>query len=115
MKWQALTYPQPGVQRMNEKIRVSIDPDLEDLIPGFLGNRRLDVERIRELLACADFDQVRLIGHSMKGSGGGYGFDPITDYGGEIEQAALLKDAAAIQDAVGRLADYLARVEPVFD
>ena len=100
---------------MNDKIRVSIDPDLEDLIPGFLGNRRQDVERIRALLAGADFDEVRLIGHSMKGSGGGYGFDPITEYGGEIEQAALLKDGAAVTAALGKLADYLARVEPVFD
>ncbi len=100
---------------MNEKIKVSIDPDLEDLIPGFLGNRRHDVDRIRQLLASADFDQVRLIGHSMKGSGGGYGFDPITDYGGEIEEAALLKDGVAIEAAVGKLADYLDRVEPVFD
>jgi len=100
---------------MNDKIRVSIDPDLEDLIPGFLGNRRQDVERIRTLLAGADFDEVRLIGHSMKGSGGGYGFDPITEYGSEIEQAALLKDGAAVTAALGKLADYLARVEPVFD
>jgi len=100
---------------MSEKIKVSIDPDLEDLIPGFLGNRRHDVARIRELLAVADFEQVRLIGHSMKGSGGGYGFDPITEFGDEIERAAVRKDGAAIEVAVARLADYLARVEPVFD
>ena len=100
---------------MNDKIRVSIDPDLEDLIPGFLGNRRQDVERIRTLLAGADFDEVRLIGHSMKGSGGGYGFDPITDCGARIEEAALLEDGLGVEAAVSALADYLARVEPVFD
>ncbi len=51
----------------------------------------------------------------MKGAGGGYGFDPITDYGAALEQAALEEDAVRIERAVAALADYLARVEPVFD
>jgi hypothetical protein len=100
---------------MTDRIKVSIDPDLEDLIPGFLMNRANDVDRIRELVERGDFQQVRLIGHSMKGAGGGYGFDPITDYGSRIEEAALREDALAIEAAVVELADYLARVEPVFD
>ena len=100
---------------MSEKIRVSIDPDLEDLIPGFLNNRRNDVVQIRASLLTGDYTKIRLLGHSMKGAGGGYGFDPITDYGGEIEQAALKQDAATVEVFVSRLEDYLARVEPVFD
>lgn len=100
---------------MTARIKVNIDPDLEDLIPGFLMNRRNDVDRIRELVERGDFQQVRLIGHSMKGAGGGYGFDPITDYGARIEEAALREDASAIEAAVGELAAYLSRVEPVFD
>jgi hypothetical protein len=100
---------------MVERIKVSIDPDLEDLIPGFLANRRNDVDRIRELVERGDFQQVRLIGHSMKGAGGGYGFDPITDCGARIEEAALLEDGLGVEAAVSALADYLARVEPVFD
>lgn len=100
---------------MSDRIRVSIDPDLEDLIPGFLNNRRNDVEQIRSALRAGDYAKIRLLGHSMKGAGGGYGFDPITDYGGDLEQAALRQDDAAIDAAVAALADYLARVEPVFD
>ncbi len=99
---------------MSDKIRVSIDPDLEDLIPGFLNNRRQDVVQIRALLQAGDYAKIRLLGHSMKGAGGGYGFDPITDYGDEIEEAALKQDAATIEAFVSRLEDYLARVEPVF-
>ncbi len=100
---------------MSDRIRVNIDPDIEDLIPGFLDNRRNDVERIRAALVSGDFANIRLLGHSMKGAGGGYGFDPITDYGAELEQAALRQDVATIEGALGKLADYLARVEPVFD
>ncbi len=100
---------------MSEKIKVSIDPDLEDLIPGFLNNRRNDVTQIRAAVDSGDYPKIRLLGHSMKGAGGGYGFDPITDYGGEIEQAALRQDKVAIEASVRKLEDYLARVEPVFD
>jgi Hpt domain len=99
---------------VNNKIIVKVDPELEDLIPGFLSNRRNDVVTIRALVADGDFDTVRLLGHSMKGAGGGYGFDPITDLGGVIEEAALKGNVARILDTVSELEDYLARVEPSF-
>lgn len=100
---------------MNDAIIVHIDPELEDLIPGFLVNRARDVESLRALVADADWTAVRIIGHSMKGAGGGYGFDPITELGGVIESAALEGNGALVLEATGKLADYLARVKPVFD
>ena len=69
---------------MVEKIEVRIDPDLKDLIPGFLDNRAVDVAKMRDLLQRQDFAQIHLIGHSMKGAGGGYGFDRITEIGAAI-------------------------------
>lgn len=98
---------------MSEKIIVQTDPDLADLIPGFLNNRVTDVASIRTLLGERDFDAIRLLGHSMKGAGGGYGFDKITELGDQIEVAALAADSAAIATANDELADYLSRVEPV--
>ena len=100
---------------MNEKIIIKIDPDLEDLIPGFLANRARDVTTIRALLASGDFDGIRILGHSMKGAGGGYGFDRITELGGTMETAAAAGDAATIAQANDALDDYLSRVEPVSD
>lgn len=100
---------------MSEKIIVSIDPDLEDLIPGFLGNRAKDVVSIRTLLETQDFDGIRILGHSMKGAGGGYGFDRITELGDIIESACVSGDAATIGRANDDLDDYLSRVEPVCD
>lgn len=98
---------------MSDRIEVRIDPDLEDLVPGFLDNRRKDVERIGGLLERGEFGELRLIGHSMKGAGGGYGFDAITDYGAEIEEAALREDGEAIRASTAALADYLSRVDVV--
>jgi HPt (histidine-containing phosphotransfer) domain-containing protein len=98
---------------VSEKIIVNIDPDLEDLIPGFLNNRAKDVESINGLLDEGDFAAIRILGHSMKGAGGGYGFDLITEIGDKIESAAMAADATVIREANAQLEDYLARVEPV--
>jgi hypothetical protein len=98
---------------VNNRIIVNVDPDLADLIPGFLNNRTKDVETIRTLLGKGDFEAIRLLGHSMKGAGGGYGFDRITELGDVIESAAIKGDAATIGAINDELADYLARVEPV--
>ncbi len=100
---------------MSERIVVNVDPDLEDLIPGFLNNRAKDVESIKGLLDTENFDAIRILGHSMKGAGGGYGFDPITDIGDKIESAAAGRDFATVAQANAELADYLSRVEPVYE
>lgn len=99
----------------SERIIVQGDPDLEDLIPGFLNNRQEDVRIIAEALQGGDMDRIRIIGHSMKGAGGGYGFDAITDFGAEIEQAAIANDADGISAATDKLVDYLQRVDVVYE
>ena len=96
---------------MAQKIPISIDADLADLIPGFLENRQRDVAKLKAQAANGDFADARTIGHGMKGSGGGYGFDRISELGARVETAALEADAGAIVDAVAELEDYLARIE----
>ncbi len=90
------------------------DPDLEDLIPGYMDNRRKDIVLIRECLQTKNFDQIHTLGHSMKGSGGGYGFDAITELGSRIEVAALASSKDEIVQAVQILEDYVNRVEVVY-
>ena len=96
------------------RILVEVDADLADLIPGFLDNRRADVRRLREALDADDRDSLRRIGHSLKGVGGGYGFDTITDLGLDIESAAIGGDLPAARAHVDALADYLQQVDVVF-
>jgi HPt (histidine-containing phosphotransfer) domain-containing protein len=100
---------------MSERITAHVDADLRDLIPGFLANRARDVVNMRAALTAGQLDSIRIAGHSMKGVGGGYGFDGITEIGAAIEKAALAGDLEAVGTAVDRLADYLDRVEVVFD
>ena len=100
---------------MADKIEITIDPELQQLVPGFLDNRRRDVDKLQALLDTRAFREIQLIGHSMKGAGGGYGFDAITDIGAELEQAALREDTGAVRACIGQLVDFLDRVEVVFD
>jgi HPt (histidine-containing phosphotransfer) domain-containing protein len=97
------------------KILVHVDKDLQDLIPEFLEGRRADVDSIGSAVGARDYETVRVLGHSMKGCGGGYGFEEITEIGAGLEQAAKAKDEAAIFAGLEKLADYLARVEVVYE
>lgn len=98
-----------------KKIIVHVDNDLADLIPGYLANRKKDVIAIQDAIAKKDWETVRILGHSMKGSGGGYGFETITDIGMLIEKAAKEGCGKDISLQVKRLEDYLRQIEIVCD
>ena len=98
-----------------KKIIIQVDSDLEDLIPGFLENRQRDITAIFNAVGRNDYDSIAKAGHTMKGVGGGYGFDAITDIGGAIEQAAKQKDPVKIKHCLNELSNYLQRIEIVFE
>ena len=106
--------PQSGAQQ-GDKIVVHVDTDLQELIPGYLANRQGDIQAMREALEQGDYETIRILGHSMKGSGGGYGFDTITEIGSALEQAASGRDPDEIRRCVGELLTYLERVQVVYD
>ena len=95
----------------DEKIIVNIDPDLQNLIPGFLQNRSLDVEKLQLALEDNDIKNLGAIGHSIKGVGGGYGFDLMSEIGANIETAANENNIDAVRENINRLDDYLKCIE----
>lgn len=99
----------------NEKIVIHVDPDLEELMDMFLENTQEDIKTMLDALGKDDYETVRITGHTLKGVGGGYGFDAITDIGRVIEQAAKDKDTETIRGKIKELEIYLERVEIVFD
>ncbi len=98
-----------------KKFLVHVDIELKDLIPGFLENRHKDTKSILKVLEQGDYETPRILGHGMRGSGGGYGFNVITDIGRAIEQAAKDKNPEEIRELVGELINYLERVEVVYE
>jgi HPt (histidine-containing phosphotransfer) domain-containing protein len=101
-------------EQRSGKIIVHVDHDLADLIPGYLSNRKKDIAAINEALEKNDMETVRIIGHSMKGSGGGYGFKTITDIGRMMEKAAIEDCEEDILLQVERLEDYLHQLDIVY-
>lgn len=101
--------------KSEEKITVRIDPDIKELIPNYLNNRHKDVQSILAALDKKDFDAIHILGHSMKGSGEGYGFNLITQIGSALEEAGLGKNPGKIKKSIDELSNYLGRVEAVFE
>ena len=101
--------------RQNDTIVVHANPRFTDLIPGFLQNRRHDVIAILGALDRGDYEMVESLGHGMKGAGGSWGFQGITEIGAALEQAAENADNEASRKWVDELTRYLDRVAVVYD
>jgi len=100
--------------KQTDTLTVEVESVLEPIVPEFLANRRSDCELIRQLLDNGAFTDIRTIGHRMKGAGGSYGFDDISEIGEIVENASLVGDRETILTAVQRLAEYLDRVSVVY-
>jgi len=111
----AAPHPSKEESSPHDAIVVHANPKLTHLIPGFLQNRRQDVVAMLGALDRGEFEIVERLGHGMKGAGGSWGFDMITDIGAELEHAAESADNDASRRWVGELSTYLERVEVVFD
>ncbi len=94
----------------DEQYAVKVPKDLEDLIPMFMLNRKKEIESLKAALAASNFEEMRQIGHRMKGSGRSYGFATISDLGKRIEDGARGADGATITACLEEYADYLGKV-----
>ncbi len=104
----------PASPESENRIIVEISRDLEEIMPIFLANRQIDLRTLRSALTQQDFGAIQTIGHRLKGDGGGYGFDQITEYGAALEEAAKQKDASEIEQQLLQLIDFLDRVSIIY-
>jgi len=99
----------------DDDYKVTVAKDLEDLIPTFMKNRHKEVETLRVALASADFEQLRQLGHRMKGVGNSYGFSRVSTLGKYIEDGARSGDRAALQATISEYGDYLSKVQIAYE
>jgi HPt (histidine-containing phosphotransfer) domain-containing protein len=95
--------------------KVKVAKDLEDLIPTFMTNRNKELEALRSALAAADFEQLRQLGHRMRGVGRSYGFERVSDIGKSIEEGARQGDKATLETEIADYGDYLSRVQIAYE
>lgn len=93
------------------KYIVHVDKDLEDIVPMFLDGKQKDISKLKKAVENLDYETIGAIGHKLKGAGGGYGFDSITEVGIKLELNAQYQDKKKIEKVIDDLQDYLNNLE----
>ncbi len=114
-KWLNVKAGKKPVQKMEiqsgNKIVLSIDENLKELIPDYLDRKSLEVDSIFELLSKMDGEGIARIGHNMLGTGSPYGFNEISRLGKIIELSAKEQKWDVIHTMATELKQYLQNIE----
>jgi signal transduction histidine kinase/DNA-binding NarL/FixJ family response regulator len=68
------------------------DPEMKDAIEEFVATLPQRMAGLNQLLNEQNFSELRRVVHQLKGAGGGYGYDNITQLATEVERALEQKD-----------------------
>ena len=69
-------------------ILIRVNPNYANRIPAYLLRCKENVATMLEALDQNDFKPILFLGHQLRGSGGMFGFQQITDIGQALEEAA---------------------------
>ncbi len=73
----------------------------------YINHTSKELVSIMDNLETNSFDSLRTFGHNIKGSGGMYGFNEVTEIGAVIEAAAKDEDMALIKSNLKNLDSFL--------
>ena len=76
------------------------DPDMAKIIPRFVGRLPQQVAAMQESLHAARYEELRRLAHTLKGSGGSYGYPLLTEAAHILESAAKIQDGGNAQAAL---------------
>ena len=91
------------------------DPDLADLIPSFLQNRRNELAELQLALSRSDFEFIRRMSHTWKGICRPYGFVHLETLSRSLEEAGEREDAVDTKRIMDEMTSYLENVRIVYD
>ena len=95
-------------------MKVQIDRELEDLIPDYLENRRLELIDLQTHINNQDLAKLKTIGHRLAGNAGGYGLHALGAIGAKIEKAAIAGDLSEMTIFRGEIEEFLKNIEISF-
>lgn len=84
------------------------DPDMLEIVREFVSDAERRAEELEDHLQCGDWASLQTLAHQLKGAGGGYGFDVITERAAALE--ASIKQGAAeamVKDGCSALCETL--------
>jgi hypothetical protein len=98
-----------------DPILLRVKSSIADRIPAYLQNCRQNVVLMLDALDRVDFATVASLGHQMRGSGGAFGLQPITDIGAALQEAGESADNDVSRKWVKELSNYLDGAKTVPD
>jgi hypothetical protein len=92
-------------------IPVNIDADLQELIPKFLDNRRIDIVALKTFISENEEDAIAHLAHKIKGSAAGYGFIGLSEMALDIENALKNHEPEKLPRIADEMASYLEKIK----
>jgi HPt (histidine-containing phosphotransfer) domain-containing protein len=87
-------------------------PRMKPIIVEYVEGLPGEVAKLLESMNLRDLQPLRRVAHQLRGSGGGYGFDAISELAGKVENSIASGDSlAAIRGRVLCLVSVICRVE----
>tara|TARA_B100001250_G_C19581486_1_gene692254 strand:+ start:378 stop:656 length:279 start_codon:yes stop_codon:yes gene_type:complete len=83
------------------------DEEWAEMQEMYINHTSNELEKIKTQLNLDSIDSIRTFGHNIKGSGGMYGFDEVTELGLLIETAAKEGNLDSIKSNLEVLEDFL--------
>ena len=83
------------------------DEEWAEMQEMYISHTSKELEKIKTQLNLDSIDSIRTFGHNIKGSGGMYGFNEVTELGLLIETAAKEGNLDSIKSNLEVLEDFL--------
>jgi CheY-like chemotaxis protein len=87
-------------------------PGMKKIIEEFVEGFPAEIEKLKDLVERDDLFPLRRLVHQLRGTGGGYGFETITEWAGRVEASINAADIPqSIHDQVNSLIDVMQRCQ----
>ena len=88
-----------------------LSPEIAELLPQFLTDMKRLCATARGPDAPSNLEELASIGHKIRGAGGSFGFDRLSELGGRLEETASSGEATAAEIALREIESFLKEAE----
>jgi two-component system sensor histidine kinase/response regulator len=88
------------------------DPDLDEVAREFLAWLPEAISDLRQASVCQDYDTLTALSHTLKGSGGTFGYPEVTRVAERLEAAGRCRDDVQIERLLSELAAFIECKKP---
>lgn len=86
---------------------IIVDSRLEKIIPQFINYQKMDLAAVEVAFSERNSEELKRLGHRIKGGCGGYGFHELSRLAADLELAAGVEDYPAIENYIRLMQEQL--------